>query len=656
VRTDAGSQQPFPRSSLIVGISATPQRFDALLQAAGDRTRYAVTVPTEAIRLSGLIKDRIEIGSPEAGQNPDTMLGEACRKLSHVSGEWAEYAGANGLRAIRPILLVQVEDKAGAGSISRTNLDQVIETLRQYLPDLSPTDVVHCFGEEQDVMLRSGWRIARERPDAIQTLERVRVVLFKTALNTGWDCPRAEVMMSYRTAHDPTLIAQLVGRMVRTPLAQRIPGNDVLNTAYLYLPFYDDEELDAVVRSLTSDAEGVPSEVARERAVLETAPRPGSEQLLQALSRLPNEAVPAAKPTPDLKRLFAFARALEQDGLADDCVAEATQEGVDHIAAWLARASSEEGSLQAQLSHLEQLTYAVFAYAEGELVETDRHTVAVTESDIDRLYRTVSAQVSPEIAGRWIRFRYGQCEPLRAKAEFVAFTADTVARTALDVIARTRLGALEARYGDAIRDLARPRVEHYNDLRRSGRHVQLTTLIAPSRITFPLAEAAVPVSGHLYVRTGTHDEFRTALNTWESAVIASERARPDFLAWHRNLPRKPWSLSYSYEFNGLKPGYPDFLVFRRSPSGGVLVDILEPHQGEDSTAKALGLAHFCNTPRRSFDNFARVHMIRLEGERLYRLPLEISEVRRVVLNRVRSAEDLDRAFQEYATTEQVLYS
>src|SRR5689334_23855465 len=39
----------------------------------------------------------------------------------------------------------------------------------------------------------------------------VRVVFFKTSLNTGWDCPRAEVMMSFRAATDSTYIAQLVG-------------------------------------------------------------------------------------------------------------------------------------------------------------------------------------------------------------------------------------------------------------------------------------------------------------------------------------------------------------------------------------------------------------------------------------------------------------
>jgi len=74
----------------------------------------------------------------------------------------------------------------------------------------------HCFDEDADVpavsvMLRKiDASKIQDDPDAL-------VIFFKTALTTGWDCPRAEVMMSFRKAVDDTLIAQLVGRMVRTP-------------------------------------------------------------------------------------------------------------------------------------------------------------------------------------------------------------------------------------------------------------------------------------------------------------------------------------------------------------------------------------------------------------------------------------------------------
>ena len=51
----------------------------------------------------------------------------------------------------------------------------------------------------------------------------VRVLIAKDAISTGWDCPRAEVMVSFRPASDQTYIAQMLGRMVRTPAGAAHP-------------------------------------------------------------------------------------------------------------------------------------------------------------------------------------------------------------------------------------------------------------------------------------------------------------------------------------------------------------------------------------------------------------------------------------------------
>src|SRR5690606_29724380 len=94
-------------------------------------------------------------------------------------------------------------------------------------------------------------------PERIEADPHARVVFFKNALTTGWDCPRAEVMLSLRSSDDFTNIAQLIGRMVRTPLAERVetPGADidVLNSVALYLPHYDKTQVAKVVAALNSE-------------------------------------------------------------------------------------------------------------------------------------------------------------------------------------------------------------------------------------------------------------------------------------------------------------------------------------------------------------------------------------------------------------------
>jgi type III restriction enzyme len=92
-----------------------------------------------------------------------------------------------------------------------------------------------------------GRRVRRVDASRIDEDKGIGVVLFKTSLSTGWDCPRAEVMMSFRRAEDHTYIAQLLGRMVRTPLARRIERDAALNDVHLFLPYFDEAAVKAVV-------------------------------------------------------------------------------------------------------------------------------------------------------------------------------------------------------------------------------------------------------------------------------------------------------------------------------------------------------------------------------------------------------------------------
>ena len=92
-------------------------------------------------------------------------------------------------------------------------------------------------------------------PERVQESDWVRILVAKDAISTGWDCPRAEVMVSFRAATDKTHITQLLGRMVRTPLARRIPGNDRLNAVDCLLPQFDKKSVEAVVKALMTGGE-----------------------------------------------------------------------------------------------------------------------------------------------------------------------------------------------------------------------------------------------------------------------------------------------------------------------------------------------------------------------------------------------------------------
>ena len=146
------------------------------------------------------------------------------------------------------------------------------------------------------------------------------------------------------------------------------------------------------------------------------------------------------------------------------------------------------------------------------------------------------------------------------------------------------------------------------------------------------------VEKHIYV--DEEKRFRVLLNTWEQAVVSEELARDDFVCWLRNFDRKAWSLAYVYEIAGEeRPGYPDFVSIRRQGSTFV-ADILEPHQGADSLAKAKGLAKYVE---RHGVHVGRVEMIRKDGGVLKRIDLSDPN-KRLKVNACQLADEFDHLF------------
>lgn len=61
--------------------------------------------------------------------------------------------------------------------------------------------VVHTFGSIGELEI-NGLKVSHIEVSDIADDRKVKVVLFKENLSTGWDCPRAETMMSFRKAED----------------------------------------------------------------------------------------------------------------------------------------------------------------------------------------------------------------------------------------------------------------------------------------------------------------------------------------------------------------------------------------------------------------------------------------------------------------------
>lgn len=257
---DAENLPPMP---VVIGMSATSERFNRLVEGTSSTIHKSV-VTADEVRASGLLKDRIIIVYPEENAHSKDMaiLQAAADDWKSKWDHWFQYCQEQHYAHVYPIFVVQVLNGTGS-KISDTDLDDCLQKIEQRTGfHFEEGQVVHTFGQTASSITINGLSVRYEEPSRIADDRNIRVVFFKENLSTGWDCPRAETMMSFRHANDATYIAQLLGRMVRTPMQMHIMVDDVLNDVHLYLPYFDASTVKSVVTELQS-AEGgeIPTDV-----------------------------------------------------------------------------------------------------------------------------------------------------------------------------------------------------------------------------------------------------------------------------------------------------------------------------------------------------------------------------------------------------------
>lgn len=242
---------------IIIGMSATAERFNKLIGNDTSSSLQKVIVSPAQVRASGLLKDRIVITYPEDStkHNDMAVLQAATDEWRDKCEHWYQYTYEQHYANVNPVFVIQV--KAGSGNkISDTDLDDVIAKIEERLGEqFKEGEVVHTFGSTGTLTI-NGLNVEHIEPSDIADNRKVKIVLFKENLSTGWDCPRAETMMSFRVAEDATYIAQLLGRMIRTPLQCHVVVDDSLNDVRLYLPYFNKDNVQKVIDELQSTEGG----------------------------------------------------------------------------------------------------------------------------------------------------------------------------------------------------------------------------------------------------------------------------------------------------------------------------------------------------------------------------------------------------------------
>jgi len=625
-----GSEE-IPAVPLIFGISATVQRFTDLL-AGTTRTQRHVAVEIDEVRSSGLLKDTVVLFHPDEDQPSDlTLLAAAAERLEYFGHRWHSYCIDEQEPPVRPILAVQVDDgtKTGPTKLTKSDMGAALETLEGILGPLGPDEVAHAFQEGSTVLVGGNGRALHYVPPSdIEGRADLRVVFFKRSLTTGWDCPRSEVMMSFRTARDETLIAQLVGRMVRTPLARRVDGPEILSSVSLFLPHYDAPALDSVIKRLSEpDPEhGLPGgDVVRGNDLVTLTPDTGLQEALDAANGLSQYKVDRVAKVGSVKRLTRLGFRLATDGL-DSSADGVFRDALVEVLHQQRDGRENDVAFRDRVDEAARIDVREVTVALGATTPTSSASLKLNAEarNVEQAYAEALRRLGDGDVGAAYLKRRATEESThqigRFKQELFALMELAVVRQAVDSRAEQLADDALDHHAVAINGLPDGKRQQYRAIRRQGATARPEPWSAPDSIEGP--KKGQSWGKHLYVKP--EGGFSCSLNTLERRVLTQELGRDEVMAWIRNEPRKPWAFSTTYERHGEERAmYPDFLLFRRA-NGTVVCDILEPHsqRESDSTAKARGLARFAE---KHGHEFGRIELIdEVDGE-IKRLSLTQSQ-------------------------------
>ncbi|MCL2841666.1 MAG: DEAD/DEAH box helicase family protein [Defluviitaleaceae bacterium] len=213
------------KTDKIIRCSATPKPYPKA---------FNIDIPEEDVIAEGLIK-KVLVINEDFAQNISVddqvsyLLEKAIEKQRLLHSEFLQ-------REIRvnPLIIVQLPNKS----------DLLLDGVERYF-------------EKQGITYENG-QLAIWMSERKQNLEDIEApnakpiaVIIKQAIATGWDCPRAQLLVKLRDNMSETFEIQTIGRIRRMPEAKHY-GSDLLDSCYLYT--LDEKFTEGIKQSLGKGA------------------------------------------------------------------------------------------------------------------------------------------------------------------------------------------------------------------------------------------------------------------------------------------------------------------------------------------------------------------------------------------------------------------
>lgn len=212
---------------VILNVSATPKNVPTADDIEEGLAGY-VSVKRDEVIEEGLIKEKIAVQTEEdllkyPNKDLDELLLElAIERQLELKKEFKSIG-----KDINPLVLIQLpnDDSKLKEANQKTKEEIVIDYLEKKKINVDKKVALWFDGKQKNM-------------DFITHNEsNVDFMLFKQAAGTGWDCPRAHILVMFREINSASFYTQTIGRILRMPEPNSkddYKNNPNLRTGYLY--------------------------------------------------------------------------------------------------------------------------------------------------------------------------------------------------------------------------------------------------------------------------------------------------------------------------------------------------------------------------------------------------------------------------------------
>lgn len=200
-----------------IEVSATPEY----------KADFHIKIPTIDVIQAGMIKKSIVL-NPKLGNEDGDSLNELLIREALTKREQLERLYRKQGSLVRPLLLVQLpNDSTETESAVERRIHEAV------VKSLEAKGITTGNGKLAIWLSGAANKVNQEDSVLKPFNSTVEVLLFKQAIATGWDCPRAAVLLIFRELKENSFTVQTVGRILRMP-EQKHYIDDTLNYGYVY--------------------------------------------------------------------------------------------------------------------------------------------------------------------------------------------------------------------------------------------------------------------------------------------------------------------------------------------------------------------------------------------------------------------------------------